>query len=71
MKPLDVAKLFIVSELKFADDLKDGVSYPCGLIKVTHHQGHFCERCWNYEDEATKQEDGTYLCSRCLEVVGK
>ena len=71
MKPLDVAKLFIVSELKFVDELKDGTSYPCGLIKVTHHQGHFCERCWNYEDEATKQEDGTYLCSRCVEVVGK
>ncbi|MFA6675808.1 MAG: zinc finger domain-containing protein, partial [Bacilli bacterium] len=68
---LDVAKLFIVSELKFVDELKDGTSYPCGLIKVTHHQGHFCERCWNYEDEATKQEDGTYLCSRCVEVVGK
>ena len=31
--------------------------------------GHFCERCWNYESDAVLQEDGTYLCKRCNEVV--
>lgn len=68
---LATAKLFIVSELNFVDTLDGGASYPCGLIKVTHHQGHFCERCWNYESEGIVQEDGTYLCHRCDKVIHK
>ena len=38
-------------------------------VKVIHHPGHFCERCWNYESDAVMQEDGTFLCKRCNEVV--
>ena len=68
---LSIAKLFIVSGLDFVDSLEGGASYPCGLIKVSHHQGRFCERCWNYEDDGLKQEDGTYLCHRCQEVIHK
>lgn len=69
MNPLAVAKLFIVSQIKFVSSLEDGVNYPCGLLKVSRHQGHFCERCWNYEDDAVRQEDGTYLCQRCDKLV--
>lgn len=68
---LSRAKLFIVSELNFVDSLEGGEAYSCGLIKVTRHQGHFCERCWNYEDDAILQEDGTYLCHRCQKVIHK
>ena len=58
---------FVVSGIKEEDN--DGVEYKNSKIKVIHHQGHFCERCWNYEDDAVLQEDGTYLCKRCNEVV--
>lgn len=68
---LSIAKLFIVSGLDFVDSLEGGASYPCGLIKVSHHQGHFCERCWNYEDDGLEQDDGTYLCHRCQEAIHK
>ena len=60
-------QLFVVSEIKEKDN--DGVEYKNSKIKVIHHPGHFCERCWNYESDAVLQEDGTYLCKRCNEVV--
>ena len=63
-----LAKLCVVSEIKVLDDV-DGEELNLVKVKVSHHQGHFCERCWNYEDAAIAQEDGTYLCKRCQEVV--
>ena len=65
-----LAKLFVVSEVKVLDDV-DGEALTLLKVKVSHHQGHFCERCWNYEDDAVEQEDGTFLCKRCEEVVHK
>ena len=64
----DLAKLFVVSEVRFVDKL-EGEELTLTKVKVSHHQGHFCSRCWNYEDLAYEQEDGTYLCKRCQEVV--
>ena len=58
---------FVVSDIKEEDN--DGSEYKNSKIKVIHHPGHFCERCWNYESDAVLQEDGTYLCKRCNEVV--
>ena len=58
---------FVVSDIVEEDN--DGEVYKNSQIKVIHHKGHFCERCWNYEDDAVLQEDGTYLCKRCNEVV--
>ena len=58
---------FVVSDIKEEDN--DGAIYKNTQIKVIHHPGHFCERCWNYESDAIMQEDGTYLCKRCNEVV--
>ena len=65
-----LAKIFVVSEVVLKDSLSTpllGVSH----VNVYHHPGHFCERCWNYEDDAVLQDDGTYLCKRCQKVVGK
>ena len=62
--------LFVVSEIKVLDDV-EAETYNLVKAKVSKHQGHFCERCWNYEDDAVLQEDGTYLCKRCQKVVGK
>ena len=58
---------FVVSDIKEEDN--DGGEYQYSQIKVIHHPGHFCERCWNYESDALEQEDGSYLCHRCAEVV--
>lgn len=63
-----LAKLFVVSEVKLLDKV-EGEELTLSKVKVSHHQGHFCSRCWNYEDTAIEQEDGTYLCQRCQEVV--
>ena len=65
-----LANIFVVSEVV----LKSHLDTPCMnvcRVNVYHHPGHFCERCWNYEDDAVMQEDGTYLCKRCQKVVGK
>ena len=65
-----LANLFVVSEVVIKDDL-DEEQLTVSKVKVYHHPGHFCERCWNYEDDAVLQEDGTYLCKRCQKVVNK
>ena len=54
----ELAFIFVVSEVKYSDKLE-----------VLHHPGHKCDRCWNYSDDAELQEDGTYLCKRCKEVL--
>ena len=56
----ELANIFVVSEVKLVDDKE---------IKIIHHPGHKCDRCWNYEDDAIEQEDGSYLCHRCNEVI--
>ena len=61
------ASLFVVSEIRAVENA--GNDYESAKIEVKHHTGHFCERCWNYEDDAEVQEDGTYLCKRCAKVV--
>ena len=63
-----LAKLFVVSEVKILEAV-EGEELALAKVKVSHHQGHFCSRCWNYEDAAIEQEDGTFLCCRCQEVV--
>ncbi len=60
----ELARIAVVSEIQLDSSLEEG------KILVKHHEGHFCERCWNYETDGVKQEDGTYLCHRCHEVVG-
>ena len=65
----NLAKIFVVSEVKFAH--LDSDTLTVSKVRVNRHQGHFCERCWNYEDDAVVQEDGTYLCKRCNKVVNK
>ena len=65
----NIAKLFVVSEVTFkecgnATD-NDGVK-----VEVIHHEGHRCERCWNYSNDAIELEDGTHICPRCKKVVG-
>lgn len=64
----DAAKLFVVSAIDVADAL-DAPEYRFAKVLVKHHEGHFCERCWNYVDDGIEIEDGKYLCPRCAKVV--
>ena len=66
-----IASLFVVSGFDISSNPINAPEYEYARIKVIRHEGHFCERCWNYEDDAVMQEDGTYLCKRCQKVVGK
>ena len=62
-------KMFVISGIVEKDN--DGEEYKIARVKAYHHPGHFCDRCWNYDNDAVEQEDGTWLCPRCQEVVGK
>ena len=62
-----LAKMFVVSEVSLKDN--NGEAYKVLKVEVVRHSGHFCERCWNYDDNGIKQEDGTYLCPRCNKVI--
>ena len=63
-------KLFVVSSIKASDNLEAN-TFAISKVKVSHHNGHFCERCWNYDDDAIEVEPGKYLCPRCHKVVIK
>ena len=56
----ELANIFVVSEVRLSEDKE---------VKILHHPGHKCDRCWNYEDDAIEQEDGSFLCHRCHEVI--
>ena len=66
----EASKLFVVSEVIIVDDLEGEIG-NIAKVKVIRHNGQFCERCWNYDDEAIKQDDGSYLCPRCHKVINK
>ncbi len=67
----EVTKLLIVSEVVLDDSLsenKGNVTY----VKVIHHEGEKCKRCWNYFDkEELVEVDGELICPRCLKVLKK
>ena len=58
---------FVVSKVTLVDE-SFGNEYESAYVEVKHHEGHKCERCWNYFDELI-EIDGHYVCPRCHEVV--
>ena len=66
----ELATLFVVSEVNYVDsgDLNE---YDVSLVRIEHHEGQKCSRCWNYSKLALLQEDGDYLCPRCQKVIHK
>ena len=56
----ELASICVVSEVKVSED---------DSARVIHHPGVKCDRCWNYSDEVSTEEDGSHLCHRCQEVV--
>lgn len=64
----ELARLFVVSEISIVDN-NDGEDLEVCNVKITKHQGHRCDRCWNYVDEIHEFEEH-HVCNRCLEAVG-
>lgn len=57
LEEAELARLFIVSEVKLSD-----------ALKVSKHHGEKCPRCWNYHD--TLETVGEHnVCKRCAEVI--
>ncbi|MGM9859076.1 MAG: isoleucine--tRNA ligase [Bacilli bacterium] len=63
----ELSRLFVVSTLEIVDSL-EGYETDTSIVKVVKHEGHKCERCWNYVDEIFEVED-VHVCSRCLDVL--
>lgn len=61
MDKAELARLFVVSEVTLAKGELD--------VRVTHHDGIKCERCWNYGHEG-KVIDEVHLCPRCQKAMG-
>ena len=67
----ELARLFIVSEVNFDENLKENES-KLTCSKVTKHAGVKCDRCWNYFDgNEIKEVEGAHLCPRCLKALKK
>jgi len=69
----NLARLFLVSSVKFVDQLEDGYASEVieGLkIKLLKAPGEKCQRCWTYSTELTNQ-DGKFpeVCPRCRKVL--
>jgi len=69
LAPAELARYFIVSHVTLTDK-KVGEEYESSSVKITHHDGEKCERCWNYVPKLNEVE-GTHICPRCQEAVGK
>ena len=67
----ELARLFIVSEVKFDDSLTENEG-KLSNSKVLKHDGIKCDRCWNYYDAKDITEvEGAHLCPRCLKTLRK
>lgn len=54
----EVARILIVSGFKRGEK-----------NSVVSHPGIRCDRCWNYFDEVTTDNEGNHLCPRCEKIV--
>ena len=54
----EVARACILSSFSLASE-----------TKVEKHNGHRCDRCWNYFEEVEEDSEGNHLCHRCSNAV--
>lgn len=66
----EFANMFVVSEVDY-EKVDNMTQYEVSKVNVSRHIGEKCSRCWNYSKRALIQEDGTYLCPRCMKVINK
>lgn len=66
----ELSRLFVVSSIRFVESLKDAEELEVSKVRVIHHRGVKCDRCWNHSDDI-KNIEGSNLCPRCRKVLGK
>ena len=66
----EVADLFIVSQVKFVNELLGNSEIEGISIGVKKASGEKCERCWKYDEEVGKHSVHTDVCPRCASVLG-
>ena len=64
-------KLFVVSSINEVEDIDDAEELDTCDVKVMHHDGVKCARCWNYTDDCKENAEGEHLCARCRKVLGE
>lgn len=66
-------RLFIVSKVSEDDSfIEETNKGKVAFVKVIHHDGEKCKRCWNYYgiNKLTKVDED-YICPRCLKALKK
>ncbi len=69
--------LLIVSQVEVlaADQADEGAveaeELPGFKVRVTPAAGEKCERCWNYSEEVTHDEENNAICPRCAAVLAE
>ena len=54
----ELSRIFIISGFETAPK-----------SSVISHPGTRCDRCWNYFDDISVDEEGNHLCHRCEKIV--
>ena len=65
--PINLQRIFIVSQLVITDEDIDGEEFASGKILVTPAEGVVCSRCWQVVESVNEDE----LCPRCAEILKK
>ena len=67
----EVSDLFIVSQVKFANDNLAESEIEGINIAVEKASGEKCERCWKYDEEVGHNHNHPDVCPRCANVLEK
>ena len=67
----EVSDLFIVSQVKFANDNLAESEIEGINIAVEKASGEKCERCWKYDEEVGHNHNHPDVCPRCASVLEK
>ncbi len=65
-----IETVLMVSKLEVVENTDESYSQDDEMdvnIKITHADGHKCERCWKYSTEINAPEE--VICPRCAEVL--
>lgn len=68
LSDVEQQRLFIVSEVKTSQSIETPIELEISNVKITHHDGEKCERCWNYVPKLEIVEE-VHLCPRCKKAV--
>ncbi len=68
---MEIADLFIVSQVKFVDSSLESTEIDGISVGVEKASGGKCERCWKYDEKVGENPVHTDVCPRCAQVLDK